>query len=136
MSLQRLRKRFALRELKFVAVGITMTGLNVVVLMLFVDGCGLNASLSNGIRTVVMTQVQFGVHRTYTWRDRRHEALWGQWRRYHVQKVASTVVGQLIFTVLALFGIYYLLAYIASITLTGLVNFKLSDKFVFRHKLA
>lgn len=127
-----LGRQFSPHKRKFTLVKIGMTGLNASIFALLVSA-GVNPVVANLSRTAVTTQVSFGIHRHFTWRDQRHIwPFWSQWRRHHIVKVSTTTSKQAVFILLVNFcSTPCWLAYVVSVTGIGAVSYMLSLKFVF-----
>jgi putative flippase GtrA len=112
-----------------------MTGLSFMLLAVMVSGFGINPIAANWSRTIVTTQVHFGIHRRFTWKDGRGLPFWKQWRRFHVLKAGTVATNQSLFWVLvSLLEVHYTVAYFLCVTLMGIANFGLSQKFIFGGK--
>ncbi|MGD8373428.1 MAG: GtrA family protein [Candidatus Woesebacteria bacterium] len=113
-------------------VGVFMTAVNAGVLVLLVDGFGMLPVAANLSRVAFTTQLHFLLHRKFTWKGNHVTTLWQQWYRYHLLKVLSVLMGQLGFMLFYLLaGLPCVLAFLASITLVGVLNLLLFDKLVF-----
>lgn len=128
---QLLKKCLTPRFLKDKLAGIGISLTNMGVLLLFVDGLGLNPIAVSIARAIVMMQVGFLIRRNFTWRDCRHLPAWPQWRRHMALKTGTTAAKQALFALLVLAGLPYLVAHIVCTAAGGAINFYGSDKFVF-----
>lgn len=126
---------FPTRLRKFMSVGAIMTVINAGALVLLVDVLSIVPSIANIGRTIVMTQVQFGLHLRHTWKDRLEGPFWLQWRRYHYLRVATIVINQSLFWMLITWlAWHYMLAYSICTVTIGILNYLGGDRFVFLGK--
>lgn len=92
---------------------------------------GVLPLLANGCRSVAASQVHFGLHRLVTWRERRNEPFWPQWRRFQVLKLGLTLAKQASYVALVAVGVNYLAAYITCALVAGVLSFGQFHKRVF-----
>lgn len=97
-----------------VAITVVSTGL----LMLLVE-IGLSPAVAGWGRTPVIAQTQFGVRR---WLARSNSPFWQQWRRFHRQKIKTTVIKQVVYLALVAVGCHYLVSYGCTL-LIGLLSY-------------
>lgn len=127
--------RVPARLRSFMGVGACMTVANAAVLMLLVDGFSIVPAIANWTRTIVMTQVQFGLHLRFTWKDRTDGPIWQQWRRYNTLRVITILINQALFWVLVSWtALHYMAAYGVCTVTIGVVNYLAGDRFVFLGK--
>lgn len=111
-------------------VGIGMSALNMLLLVVLVGLAGLNPLVANLCRTACTTQLQFGLHRRFTWRN-QNQPLGRQWARFHALKVVTLVLNQLGFMALIALGLHYLVAYSACALLVGSIKGRVCHLFIF-----
>lgn len=128
--------RIPVRLRRFMSVGALLTIINGGLLILLVDGGGVSPTIANVGRTIVMTQVQFALHRYHTWKDKRDDcSFWQQWRRHHYLRSGTIILSQLLFWLLVTqITLHYMIAYcICSMTI-GAIHYTVGDRFVFATK--
>lgn len=126
-----LKHQTTVRFIKDKIAGAGVSLLNVGVLVVLVEGFGSDPTLINAGRAVVMSQVSFAIARHFTFRDRRRQPLFRQWRRYMSVKSITLTLKQLAFAGLVFAGLPYFVVYFCSTTLVGLLGFKVADEFIF-----
>lgn len=128
--------RIPARLRSFMGVGASMTAANAALLVLLVDGFSIVPVVANWGRTVVVTQVQFGLHLRFTWKDRIDGPIWRQWRRYNALRVVTILINQALFWMLVSWtALHYMAAYGICTIVIGVVNYLAGDRFVFLGKV-
>jgi putative flippase GtrA len=121
------------RWLKFSGVGAIGVVVQLAALTLFTKALGLNYLLATALAVETAVLHNFVWHERWTWRDRKTNGVWVKLIRFHLANgVVSIVSNVLLMRILTgVFGLPVLTANIVSIGVTSLVNFLLSDRFVF-----
>jgi putative flippase GtrA len=122
-----------IRWLKFNAVGAIGIGVQLVVLALFTSGFGWNYLLATLIAVETTVVHNFFWHERYTWADRRGGASLRRLAKFNLSNGAISIVGNLALMKLfsTLIGLNYLVANALSIACCSVLNFIVSDFFVF-----
>jgi len=92
--------------------------------------------LATGLAVESAVLHNFVWHERWTWRDRRtakRSRVWGRLIRFHLANGALSLLGNLVFMRILVEsgGLDYLPANLASIALCSVLNFLVSDRFVF-----
>ena len=132
----RLPNAEALRKLSFVAVGGSGVLLSFAVLWLGINIARLDFWLAYLIQTVVVIEYNFLLSRFLTWGDRRKEVpFWTSWTKFHGVRLLLTIpLNQALFFLLTMVGVHFLVANTVCIMTTTVINFIISDRFVFKGK--
>ena len=128
-----------LRWLKFNAVGAIGILVQLAALGLLAGLLKLHYLLATALAVEIAVLHNFVWHCRWTWKDRTGDAtrltmllpaLW----RFHVSNGLVSILGNLVFMRLLVgqFHLHYLVANVASIALCSVVNFALSEVFVFQ----
>jgi dolichol-phosphate mannosyltransferase len=124
---------------KFLAVSGSAVILNLVLLYLLVNYCGLNTTLGENIANIISMEIaivyNFFMSRSITWRDRRREngiqLLW-QILKFHITIGITIVFRVVLFFLLQLAGIQYMLNAAIGIAISALFNFVVYDTLIFK----
>ncbi len=124
-----------MRFLKFNAVGAAGVAVQLGVLALLVHVAGLHYLLATFLAVETAVLHNFFWHIKWTWADRPGNVL-ATLLRFHLSNGAVSLLGNLVFMRLlaGAAGLEPVLANLVSIALCGLLNFVLSDRFVFTPK--
>lgn len=120
------------RVLGFAAVGGGVFLLGSGLLVLLVSGLGVSPVPAGLVSTAVSLEANFLLSRRVTWPDRAERGFRAQWIRFHAARAGTVVANQALYSALVLVGIPYLAAIVATTALATLVNFVMSDRYVFR----
>lgn len=121
------------RKVYFVLVGVSGLALSYLVLALCVTGLGLNPQLGYVVQTVAVVEYNFVLSHYLTWRDRRSSGtLWKAWSRFHLSRVATVSLNQLLFGLLTWLGLPYLVAHTICVGVTSVINYFVGDRYIFR----
>lgn len=126
-----LKSYLTVRFLKDKLAGTGVSLVNAGVLMVVVEILKGDPLITNFGRAVAVSQISFVVARQITWRDRRRRSFFGHWRRYMAVKSLTLVLKQALFIGLVLIGLPYVVVYLCSTTLVGLMGFQAADKYIF-----
>ena len=124
-----------MRFLKFNAVGAAGIVVQTATLALLVHGAGLHYLPATALAVEVAVLHNFFWHRKWTWADRPGNVL-GMLLRFHLTNGALSLAGNLVFMRLlaGTAGLEPVLANLVSIALCAVLNYVLSDRFVFTAK--
>lgn len=122
------------RKIVFGCVGVFVTLVGYAVMFIAVDIWHWNTSVAYVVQTVISIELNFVLNYWFTFGDRRAP---GAWRRFHSVRLVITIpLNQALFNGLVWAGVHYLFANALCIVATTIVNYVLSDRFVFRSKTA
>jgi len=127
----------ARRAVSFGLVGGFVALVGFVILYVLVEYFGLNKNLAYFIQAVVSIELNFFLNRSVTWRDRRGAgpgSFLGMWARFHLTRVVTVVLNQVLFGAFVYIGINYLVANGLCIVIVMIINFLVGDRFVFRSR--
>ena len=120
-----------MRALKFGAVGIANTGLDVAIFSLLTLGAGLPAAAANVVSYSAGIGLSFALNRAWTFRDRHPKRAWPQLMLFIVGNLAALALSTTVVALLA-GALGPLLAKAASIIATFAWNYAFSSLVVFR----
>jgi putative flippase GtrA len=125
------------RWLKFNFVGLVGIGVQLAMLALLVSGCGLNKLLATGLAVETAVLHNFVWHELFTWRGtvlRERRAIALRLVRFHLGNGLVSIAGNVALMALlaGALHIQYLIANVLSIGACALLNFVVSEWFVFR----
>ncbi len=132
-------RRLAGRVVKFHAVGLIGTGVQLVALVAFKSLLGLGYLLATALAVEVAVLHNFCWHERWTWVERTRHApgaalLAGRLLRFNLTNGLVSIVSNLLLMrlLVGVLHLHYLFANVLAIALTSLANFLLSELFVFR----
>ena len=122
------------RWLRFNTIGGIGLLVQLGVLWLLTDACGLHPLVAAPIAIEATILHNFFWHLHWTWRDRPGTKLVWRLARFHVTNGAISVLGNLglMAALIGLAKMHYLLANLLSVAVCSLVNFVVSDVVVFQ----
>jgi cellulose synthase/poly-beta-1,6-N-acetylglucosamine synthase-like glycosyltransferase len=129
----------AQRAVSFGLVGGFVALVGFVILYVLVEYAGLNKNLAYLIQAVVSIELNFFLNRSVTWRDRRgtgFTSFLGMWARFHLTRVATVALNQVLFGAFIYIGINYLISNGLCIIIVMVINFFVGDRFIFRSRPA
>jgi putative flippase GtrA/glycosyltransferase involved in cell wall biosynthesis len=127
----------ARRAVSFGLVGGFVALVGFVILYVLVEYVGLNKNLAYFIQAVVSIELNFFLNRSVTWRDRRgvgFVSFLGMWTRFHLSRIVTVALNQVLFGAFVYIGINYLVANGLCIVIVMIINFLVGDRFVFRSR--
>ncbi|MFZ1301650.1 MAG: glycosyltransferase, partial [Candidatus Microsaccharimonas sp.] len=127
-----------MRKLTFAAVGGTGLLLSFAVLWLLIDMFGVVPWVAYLIQTIVVIEYNFFLSRYLTWRDRRKDVgFWRSWVSFHGVRLLLTIpLNQALFTLfVSVMGWHYLVANTICIAVAMVINYIISDRFVFKARV-
>ncbi len=129
----------AVRWLKFNTVGAIGIAVQLAALALLKSGLHLDYLLATALAVETAVVHNFLWHERYTWADRVEitwRESWARFLRFNLTTGAFSIFGNVaLMTLLAgVAHLHYLVANMITIALCSLVNFLVSDRFVFRAK--
>lgn len=121
------------RWLKFNAVGAAGIGVQLAVLVILKTGLGANYLLATAVAVEAAVLHNFFWHERFTWADRQSSARMRRLIAFNLSNGAISILGNLGLMALltGVAGLNYFAANIVSIAACGLLNFVVSDVFVF-----
>lgn len=130
-------RRLFFRWLKFDVVGAIGILVQLAALTALAGGLGLHYLLATGLAVETAVVHNFIWHERWTWRDRRAPGgrqLFYRLLRFNVTTGAVSILGNLVFMRLLVGGLHlhYLVANLATIAACSLLNFLVSDRFIFQ----
>lgn len=129
----------ARRAVSFGLVGGFVALVGFVILYVLVEYVSLNKNLAYFIQAIVSIELNFFLNRSVTWRDRRgigFVSFLGMWARFHLTRVVTVALNQVLFGAFVYIGINYLVANGLCIVIVMIINFFVGDRFVFRSRPA
>lgn len=120
------------RKLIFGSIGIFVMLVGYATLYLCVDVLHWNPSVAYAIQAVVSIELNFVLNYKITWRDRRDVSIWRMLGRFHVSRIVTIPLNQVMFNALIWAHVNYLIANTLCIVLVTMFNFVVGDKFTFR----
>jgi len=122
-----------IRWAKFSAVGATGILVQTLMLAFFLRIVGLHYLAATALAVEMSVLHNFIWHRKWTWADRRQSCVGMMLVRFNLTSGAMSLAGNLALMVLFVgkFGLNAYMANLATIAICSLVNFALSDRFVF-----
>lgn len=127
------RQFFNPQRLRFMAVGLVMTAINLTIMLFFVEVLDCNMLVVNLWRMIGMTFVRFGALRQIVWSDTELPIL-AQLLRYLANRAFSIAAKQGLYLLLISAGVSYWAAYLVCTALKGIANYKTLSSFVFRKR--
>jgi len=132
-------QRLGVRWLKFNAVGLMGTGVQLAALTLFVSGFEWHYLLATGLAVECAVLHNFVWHERFTWRDRASGSMRRSLTRllhFNLTTGAISILGNLVLMRLlaGAFRLNYLVANLATIVTLSLANFAVSHLVVFRQE--
>ncbi|MHA1972897.1 MAG: GtrA family protein [Candidatus Hodarchaeales archaeon] len=122
--------------LSFGLIGGSVAVLGSALLFLFVDILHIEQNLAYFAQTVIALQINFNLNNLITWRDQRKISgeYWGRWLKYHISRLLTVVLCQIIFSLLISIGVQHMVAFAINLAVGIVLNYFSSDKFVFKSK--
>lgn len=118
----------------FVVNAVLMPGVNLGVLWLFVL-LGFDPIQANIARSFLTSEVQFVVHRFWTFKDCRNLSIWQHWWRFHAARAVGMMLNQGLFVIALLYLPFgYVADYLICSSVVGVISYPLQKKFVFKLK--
>jgi len=122
-----------IRWLKFNAVGAIGIVVQLAVLTILKSGLGINYLLATAIAVETAVLHNFFWHERFTWPDRKSRAPFKRLAKFNLTNGAISILGNMGFMKVLVggLGMNYFLANLLSIAICSLMNFLVSDVFVF-----
>ena len=123
-----------IRWLKFNCVGIVGAGVQLAALWFFTSIAGVQYVVATALAVEVAVLHNFVWHEAWTWRGVSAEGRWRRLARFHVANGFVSIASNALFTWVFKYGLGLplLVANVASIGLTSLLNFVLAAMWVFQ----
>jgi putative flippase GtrA len=121
------------RWLKFNAVGAIGVVVQLAVLTILKSGLGANYLVATAVAVETAVLHNFFWHERFTWADRKSRARVKRLTKFNLTNGAISIFGNLAFMKMFVggLGMNYFLANLLSIAICSLMNFLISDAFVF-----
>lgn len=118
---------------KFGLVGGVVALVGIGLLYVFVDILSIEKNVAYFAQAVVSLQLNFNLNDRFTWVDRRGQkgGYWSRWAKYHLMRMVSVILNQILFALLTAIGIHYILVSVICIVAATGINYFTSDRFVF-----
>ncbi|MBI2685124.1 MAG: GtrA family protein [Acidobacteria bacterium] len=122
------------RWLRFNAVGIAGVAVQLAALMLWMQWTGLPVLAATALAVECAVLHNFYWHERWTWRTRGTPGTGRRLIRFHLANGLLSIVSNLVWmrVLVGALGLHYLAANGIAIGITALLNFALSERFVFR----
>jgi putative flippase GtrA len=128
------------RIVKFGLVGGLVALIGGGILYTLVDILSIEKNAAYFVQAVISLQLNFNLNDRFTWADRRGQngRYWNRWVKFHIVRILSAILSQILFALLTVLGVYYMLAYAVCIVFATGFNYFTSNRFVFsltKHRL-
>ena len=122
-----------IRWLKFNAVGAMGIVVQLAVLTILKSGLGVNYVVATAIAVETAVLHNFFWHERFTWSDRKSRARLERLTKFNLSNGAISIIGNIAFMKMLVggWGVNYFLGNMLSIAICSLMNFLVSDVFVF-----
>jgi putative flippase GtrA len=119
--------------LKFGVIGGSVALIGAGVLYVLIERFSVEKNLAYLIQAFISLQLNFFLNDQFTWANLKGQNgyLASRWAKFHVAKLLSVALNQVIFTILTAVGVHYLVVYALSVGLIAVVNYYTNDRFVF-----
>jgi len=129
------------RAFAFAAIGALGFGVQLAAFATLVHAAGLHYALASALAVELAVLHNFAWHERWTWADRPAASLAARLARlggFHLSNGAVSIGGTLLFTVVFVegAGLSPMLANVAAVGATGVLNFVVSDRLVFSSRPA
>lgn len=133
MSTHDTARTTGVRWLKFNAVGAAGTGLQLAMLAVLRSGLGVDYLLATVLAVEAAVIHNYLWHKRFTWADRVAGSSLARFGKFHVTTGLFSIVGNVVLMrmLVGAAGTNYFLANIVTIVTCSIVNFVVSDRFVF-----
>jgi putative flippase GtrA len=130
-------RKTLIRWLKFNAVGGIGIGVQLIVLTILKSGLHLDYLIATALAVEAAVVHNFLWHERFTWADRAGKAGFARFLKFNLTTGLFSIAGNLLLMELlaGIFHLQYVVANIITIAACSLVNFAVSDKFVFQGPL-
>ena len=120
--------------LRFNAVGAAGVVVQLAILAVLRDGCGLPYLVATALAVEAALLHNFYWHQRWTWRDR--PPVPGRLGRFHISNGVVSLLGNLVLMRLLVgeAGLHYLAANVTTISICAAANFLTADRLVFRRE--
>ena len=131
------RRETWVRWLKFNAVGGIGIGVQLIVLAVLKSGLHLDYLIATALAVEAAVVHNFLWHERFTWADRAGDAPFARFIKFNLTTGLLSIAGNLVLMELlaGVFHLQYVVANIITIAACSLVNFAVSDRFVFQGRL-
>ncbi len=122
------------RIIIFCIVGGAVALFGSALLYLFADILHIEQNTAYFLQTVFALQANFSLNDLITWGDLRltNGPYWQRWGKFHIARIGTVVICQVIFYFLVTVGVYHMIAFGINIFVGMVINYVTSDKFVFQ----
>jgi putative flippase GtrA/glycosyltransferase involved in cell wall biosynthesis len=118
------------RKLIFGSVGLSSMLVGYATLFACVHWLRLSPTVAYAIQALVAIELNFVLSYTITWRD-REKSFWISLVKFHVPRLATIPLNQVLFNAFVYIGVNYLIANALCIIFTMVFNYTVADRFVF-----
>lgn len=126
-------KALILRFIKFSIVGTSGVVVNLGTLFIFVHFLGVNKFISGALAIEISILNNFFWNNLWTWSDRRSESWYIRLLKYNFATLTTSALGNyIVYAFLLRMGVHYMIAGIIGIGVAVIINFLLSDRWVFK----
>lgn len=128
-----LKKERFNRFWKFGLVGGFVALIGIGLLYAFIDIMSIEKNIAYFIQALISLQINFNLNDRFTWKDRRDRkgSYWSRWVKYHLTRMISVILNQILFALLTTLGIHYILVSVICIIFATAINYLMGDRFVF-----
>lgn len=122
------------RKFKFLVVGGIVFLLGFVGMKTLVDVLKMNASIAFAIVSFFSIEINFSLNYYWTWSGvgMGLKNLIEKWIKFHISRVFSILLNQIIFNALLLFHTHYLVSLVITTAVATIFNYILAEYFIFR----
>src|SRR6266496_1199349 len=118
------------RKLVFGGVGVFVMAVGYGLLIGLVR-LGMPTGWAYAIQALVSIELNFVLNRRFTWNDREDVKLWSSLLRFHLSRIVTVPMNQVLFNALTWAGVPYYLASPICVAVTTVVNYVAGDRLVF-----
>jgi putative flippase GtrA len=133
MSTRESTRRTGIRWLKFNAVGAGGIGVQLAALAILKSGLHLDYLLATALAVEAAVIHNYLWHERFTWADRTRGSSWGRFAKFNLTTGMFSILGNVLLMRALVGGAHlnYFMANVITIATCSIVNFLVSDRFVF-----
>lgn len=117
------------RVVNFMIIGAFVAAIGAVLMFIFIDIVGIEENAASIFQLIITLQINFLLNYFVTWRDIKGPIV-PQWVKYHTYRIGVTVLNQILFSILVII-LPYMISYVLGIVFAAVLNYILSQKYVF-----
>ncbi len=121
---------FKARFSGFLLIGGLIFLIGLAIIFLLVSKLHINKILAGVITTVITVELNFLLNRYLNWGDRSGKFI-NLWWKFHVIRLGTIILNQVLYIMLIVFGVQYIIATIIAVGIVTILNYFGNDRFVF-----